>query len=115
MTRVVSFLVSSVSAIFLGISTAAAQQTPPSAFDHGAANMRIWHFSPAKVDNLCRRLITHPNNPRRSGGAGTFQACAIGGPAQCILVMPLRSTVTSASYNRLLQHERGHCNGWVHG
>ena len=117
MNKTVKFLASSVSATLLAVSVAVAQsvQAPPSAFDREAANMRIWHYAPAKVDDLCRRLVTHPRNPYRSGGNGTFNACAIGGPSQCILIMPKRSMVTTVSYDQLLRHERAHCNGWSHG
>jgi hypothetical protein len=117
MIKTLNFLVSSLSATLLAVSVQAAEpvQAPPAAFIHEAANMRIWHYAPAKVDDLCRRLVTHSRNPYRSSGSGTFHACAIGGQAQCILIMPTRSAVTSASYDRLLRHERAHCNGWSHG
>lgn len=117
MTKTLKFLASTVSATFLVVSVAAAQmvQAPPAVFNHEAANMRIWHYAPAKVDDLCRRLVTHSRNPHRSGGSGTFYSCAIGGPSQCILVMPKRAAVTSVSYDRLFRHERAHCNGWFHG
>jgi hypothetical protein len=100
-------VVSQASAVFM-------PQLPPAQYDHPAANMRIWNYSPSKVNSLCRRLVSHPSNPHRASGNGTFYSCAIGGPKQCIVIIPRRSSVTNVSYDALFRHERAHCNGWSH-
>jgi hypothetical protein len=83
---------------------------PPSAYDRPAANMRIWHYSEAQVDSLCRRIM---NKAGTESSGGKVYGCAVGGPAQCILIMPPEG-VTTVSYHALYRHERAHCNGWRH-
>jgi hypothetical protein len=116
MTKIIKLLAAACVANFLIGSAAMAvymPHLPPAEFDRPANNMRVWHYSPAKVDDLCRRLVSHQNNPYRFGVAGgVFHACAVGGTEQCILIMPARPSVTKASYDRLYRHERAHCNGW---
>ncbi len=117
MTRISKLLVAVTVANSLVAGTASAgymAHLPPSQYDHPADNMRVWQYSPDKVNDLCKRLVTHADNPYRSSGGETLYACAIGGPAQCILIMPQRSSITAVSYDRLYRHERGHCNGWHH-
>lgn len=117
MNRIARLLAAVTVANFLTAGTALAVYTPdlpPLRFDRPAENMRVWHYAPAKVNDLCGRLATHANNPQRVAGGGTFYGCAIGGPTQCILIVPQRSSITSVSYDRLYRHERGHCNGWSH-
>lgn len=116
MTRISKLLAAVTMANFLAGSAAMAFENPPPEYDRPANNMNVWHRSPVKVNDLCRRLVTHPDNPYRlaANGGGVFEACAIGGPAQCILVMPQRASITRASYDRLYRHERAHCNGWNH-
>lgn len=115
MTKVLNLFAALAVASFLG-GTAAAFDNPPSEFDHPANNMRVWHYSPAKANDLCGRLLRHGNNPYRlaASDGSAVEACAIGGPAQCILIMPQRSSITAAKYDRLYRHEVGHCNGWRH-
>jgi hypothetical protein len=83
---------------------------PPAAYDRPAANMRVWHYSAAQVNNLCRRIM---NKAGSEASGGTVYGCAVGGPSQCILIMP-HKTVTTVNYQALYRHERAHCNGWHH-
>ena len=83
---------------------------PPSAYDRPAANMKIWHYSAAQVNNLCRRIMDKAGS---HAGDGNVYGCAVGGPAQCILIMP-HEGVTTVNYQALYRHERAHCNGWRH-
>jgi hypothetical protein len=112
----ISKLIVAVAMLNFMVSGAAALDTPPAEFDRPANNMRIWHYSAAKVSDLCQRLVTHRDNPYRlaSTGGRAIGGCAVGGTAQCILILPVRSSVSAESYDRLYRHERAHCNGWRH-
>ena len=117
MNRIVKVLAVVTAANFLVASSVMAHSTtelPPAGYDHPAAQMRVWSYSVAKVDDLCGRLVTHKQNPYRVARTGTMFGCAIGGVKQCILIMPKKSGMSTVSYDRLYRHERAHCNGWHH-
>ena len=73
---------------------------PPRRYDYEPTNMVVEEMTPAKAQRWC--------------GHSKRVACAMPLEKGCLGVMPARRFLTGDAYERLIRHERGHCNGWRH-
>jgi hypothetical protein len=85
---------------------------PPKEFDHKYdGKLTVEYYSPEDIYLRCRNAIRQrPGRPL----ACTYRNHA--GPDTCLILMVTRDDLEKYgwSYDIVLRHELGHCQGWTH-
>ena len=83
---------------------------PPAIYDHEFGGRdHVRRLSSIEVDKLCRFY--------GAKGTGEVVACALRlGEDFCIMVLPQIGVggIAQRTYDLIVRHETGHCNGWRH-
>ena len=86
---------------------------PPEEFDHEYdGELTIKYMTPDDIHRLCNPALNVKNGQQALACTRAFLSL----PKSCIIYMMTAQELEKRgwSYDIVLRHETGHCNGWVH-